>query len=68
MYRVLKALYNTSDYANAVGAYYAFIDLRADTCKSVRYYICKLRNTHWPYYLGQRHQLAEAVYNIYYLP
>lgn len=43
MYRVLKELNNTSDHASAAAAWHAFIDLRADTCKSVRDYIGKFR-------------------------
>jgi hypothetical protein len=43
MYKVLKELNNSTDYANAAAAWTAFIDLRADSCKSVREYIGKLR-------------------------
>jgi hypothetical protein len=43
MYKVLKELINSTDYANAAAAWTAFIDLRADSCKSVREYIGKLR-------------------------
>jgi hypothetical protein len=42
MYKVLKELNNSTDYANAAAAWTAFIDLRADNCKSVREYIGKL--------------------------
>ncbi|KAF2832567.1 hypothetical protein CC86DRAFT_281053, partial [Ophiobolus disseminans] len=43
MYRVLKELNDTSNHASAAAAWHAFIDLRADTCKSVRDYIGKFR-------------------------
>ncbi|KAF1830851.1 hypothetical protein BDW02DRAFT_506637 [Decorospora gaudefroyi] len=43
MHKVLKELNNSTDYANAAAAWTAFIDLRADSCKSVREYIGKLR-------------------------
>jgi hypothetical protein len=40
---ILKGLNNTSDYANAATAWAAFIDVRADTCKSIREYNGKFR-------------------------
>ncbi|KAF1939696.1 hypothetical protein EJ02DRAFT_351691, partial [Clathrospora elynae] len=43
MYLVLKELNNSSDFANAQEAWAAFIDLRADQCRSVRNYIGKFR-------------------------
>jgi hypothetical protein len=43
MYRILKDLNNTSDHTNAASAWHTFIDLRANTCKSIRDYIGKFR-------------------------
>jgi hypothetical protein len=43
MYKVLKELNNSTDYANAAAAWTAFINLCADSCKSVHEYIGKLR-------------------------
>jgi hypothetical protein len=40
---ILKELNNTSDYANAATAWAAFIDVRANTCKSTREYNGKFR-------------------------
>jgi hypothetical protein len=45
MYLVLKELNNSSDYANPATAWQNFIDLRADTCKTVRDYIGRFRET-----------------------
>jgi hypothetical protein len=45
MYLVLKELNNSSDHANAAEAWQNFIDLRADTCKTVRDYIGRFRET-----------------------
>jgi hypothetical protein len=41
MYRILKDLNNTSNHTNAASAWHTFIDLRVDTCKSIRDYIEK---------------------------
>ena len=45
MYITLKELNNSSDHANAQLAWIAFIDLSADSCRSVREYIGKFRET-----------------------
>jgi hypothetical protein len=45
MYLILKELNNSSDHANAAEAWQNFIDLRADTCKTVRDYIGRFRET-----------------------
>jgi hypothetical protein len=45
MYMTLKELNNSSDHANAQLAWIAFVDLRADSCRSVREYIGKFRET-----------------------
>jgi hypothetical protein len=45
MYTTLKELNNSSDYANAQLAWVAFIDLRSHSCRSVRDYIGKFRET-----------------------
>jgi hypothetical protein len=42
MYKVLKELNNSTDYANAAAAWTAFVNLCANSCKSVREYIGKL--------------------------
>jgi hypothetical protein len=45
IYRILKDLNNTSDHTNPASAWYTFIDLRADTCKSICDYIRKFLET-----------------------
>jgi hypothetical protein len=45
MYKALKDLNNTSNYANAALAWASFIDLRAKDCKTVREYLSKFRES-----------------------
>jgi hypothetical protein len=43
MYTALKELNNSGDYYNAASAWAAFVNLRAENCKTVREFLGKFR-------------------------